>query len=240
MDGPAFTRANRWASVAAVAIILCLLAAVAAGAGAPVRPPAPAVRPLYRLHVIPHADDDFHQGAKPVARQALLDYLARYGPGHLGTDPRATEMWMHRHRDALADAVKAALRSAGREYPVRVEVGSAWFDDRSLGGHTIPAGFYPATRVILGDGDGGNWWCALFQGLCVAGTWEDDEMVQRAVAALAAGGPDPAVEEVPVTYRWFIRDWWEQHRPDEMPLAGLWRLWLQVAVGAPPETPPGP
>lgn len=243
MNGSSFTRVNLWGSVAAaVAIFLFLLAAVAAVADllAPQAGAAVPIRPLYRLHVIPHTDDAVHQRAKPVAQQALLDYLARYGPGDLGTDPVATEIWMHRHRAALAESVAAALRAAGRDYPVRVEVGPAWFDQRSLGAHTIPAGFYPATRVILGDGAGSNWWCALFQGLCVAGRWEDDQMLQRAVAALAAGDQDPVVEEVPVTYRWFVHDWWQRQRPVGAPLAGLWRLWLQVAVGIPPDSPTAP
>ncbi|HLS88787.1 MAG TPA: stage II sporulation protein R [Sphingobacteriaceae bacterium] len=240
MDGSAFTRDKHWGSVAAAAVILLGLVGAVAAAAAWARQPATAeaVRPLYRLHVIPHSDDAFHQEAKPVAQKALLDYLTRHGPGDLGADPAATEIWMHRHRDDLAAAVKSALRAAGREELVRVEVGPAWFDQRTLGRHVIPAGIYPATRVILGDGAGGNWWCALFQGLCVAGTWEDDETLQRAVAALAAGGHEPLVEEVPVTYRWFIRDWWQEHRASTAPLAGLWRLWLQVAIGAPPESVP--
>src|SRR5690606_28662721 len=83
MDGSAFTRDKHWGSVAAAAVILLGLVGAVAAAAAWARQPATAeaVRPLYRLHVIPHSDDAFHQEAKPVAQKALLDYLTRHGPG---------------------------------------------------------------------------------------------------------------------------------------------------------------
>ena len=44
-----------------------------------------------------------------------------------------------------------------------------WFETRSYEGFTLPAGDYDAVRIIIGEGEGKNWWCVMYPALCVPG-----------------------------------------------------------------------
>ena len=50
------------------------------------------------------------------------------------------------------------------------------------------AGYYDAVRVVIGDGEGQNWWCVLFPPLCLGAAEQDIESV-----ALGAGLTDEDV-----------------------------------------------
>ena len=41
------------------------------------------------------------------------------------------------------------------------------FPDRRYGGVFVPAGDYRALRVVIGAGEGHNWWCVLYPSLCL-------------------------------------------------------------------------
>ena len=44
-----------------------------------------------------------------------------------------------------------------------------WFETRSYDGFTLPAGDYDAVRIIIGAGEGKNWWCVMYPALCIPG-----------------------------------------------------------------------
>ena len=61
----------------------------------------------------------------------------------------------------LTSAARAAARNAGYAGDVSVTLEWARFDQRTLDGLTIPAGWYPALMIRLGDALGHNWWGLL-------------------------------------------------------------------------------
>jgi len=72
--------------------------------------------------------------------------------------------------DRLPDFLEAAstkLTALGCSADVSVQTGVFAFPDRDYGGVTLPAGDYRALRVIIGSGQGRNWWCVLFPNLCL-------------------------------------------------------------------------
>ena len=40
------------------------------------------------------------------------------------------------------------------------------FPDKIYGDYVFPQGTYEAYRVIIGSGEGQNWWCVMFPPLC--------------------------------------------------------------------------
>ena len=116
---------------------------------------------VIRLHVVAVSDAQEEQALKLRVRDAVLDYL----------EPRladVTERDEARERllsdlDAIADA--AASASEGRT--VQVSLGPAAYPLTSFEGGTLPAGTYESLRVILGKGEGHNWWGLLFPQLAL-------------------------------------------------------------------------
>ena len=48
-----------------------------------------------------------------------------------------------------------------------------YFDTRCYDAFTMPAGWYDALRLRIGDGGGKNWWCVIYPTLCVGAACDD-------------------------------------------------------------------
>lgn len=116
---------------------------------------------LVRLHVIAASDAQEEQALKLRVRDAVLDYL-RPLLENAGSSGEARAIL----RDALP-AVEAAAASAAEGRQVRVSLGQEDYPARDYGGFTLPAGRYESLRIILGAGEGHNWWCVVFPPLCL-------------------------------------------------------------------------
>ena len=77
------------------------------------------------------------------------------------------------------------------------------FDIRKYDTFTLPAGVYESLRVVIGEGQGHNWWCVAFPTLCMSATTEDFE-----AAAQTAGMDENLSETLTGGYqlRFFLLD----------------------------------
>ena len=60
----------------------------------------------------------------------------------------------------------SVVKMWGKDYSVCTEYGHFSFPTKSYGSLVLPAGDYEALRVVIGAGQGSNWWCVLFPPLC--------------------------------------------------------------------------
>lgn len=122
---------------------------------------------LVRLHVLANSDSEEDQALKLQVRDAVL--AASAGAAVLD--------------DALlAQLQRAAQRTvwqAGRQYQVRVSRENCWFDTRVYEDFSLPAGYYDAVRVVIGAGEGHNWWCVIYPPLCAGACETDVETLAR-------------------------------------------------------------
>ena len=58
------------------------------------------------------------------------------------------------------------INNSNYSYDVKVELGRENFPDKAYGNIVLPQGNYEAFRVIIGQGEGKNWWCVMFPPLC--------------------------------------------------------------------------
>lgn len=135
-----------------------LTAALVSGAeSSPARPEA------LRLHVIANSDDPEDQRLKLLVRDALLE---TYGGAEATSKEEACSRLLAMGPELQA-AAERTLRENGSDDPVVLEAGEFDFPDRTYGSETFPAGRYTALRVVIGAGEGQNWWCVMFPPLCV-------------------------------------------------------------------------
>ena len=110
---------------------------------------------LLRMHVVAQDDTPAMQALKAPVRDAVRQVYAAHTSSEnaLPMLPRVA---------ALLPELTAAAQSAAREagYTGEVSVSLEWarFDRRTLDGLTIPAGWYPALMIRLGNARGHNWW----------------------------------------------------------------------------------
>lgn len=120
---------------------------------------------LVRLHVIAHSDSPEDQAIKLQVRDAVLTASRTL----LSECRNADEAWteLNAHLTDFLDAASERLEEIGCDADVSVQAGVFAFPDRDYGGVILPAGDYRALRVIIGSGEGRNWWCVLFPNLCL-------------------------------------------------------------------------
>ena len=72
------------------------------------------------------------------------------------------------------ETAKKTLKENGFNYNVKITLQEEYFNTRTYGNLTFPAGQYTALKVILGEGEGENWWCVMFPPLCFVDAAMDD------------------------------------------------------------------
>jgi len=143
-------------------LILMLLAGTAARAVAPEEVP---VSDYIRLHVVAEDDSAAAQALKLEVRDACLAEARALLAGC--DSPDAAWAILGENLPALERAAADRARALGYEGPVTARTGVFPFPDRHYGGVFVPAGDYRALRVVIGAGEGHNWWCVLYPSLCL-------------------------------------------------------------------------
>ena len=73
-----------------------------------------------------------------------------------------------RNLDTIRKIAQKEIHKNGYDYPVAVRLEKTFFDTRRYRDFTLPAGEYEALRIVIGKGEGHNWWCVMFPALCLA------------------------------------------------------------------------
>ena len=159
-------RRNKLKAVEA-AMLIALCAALCVGTWAQGRQNAISGQ-LVRLHVIAASDNEREQALKLRVRDAVLEYLTPLLDGADGS--AEAKRRISENLDGIARA--AAERAEGRG--VTVTLGREKYPTRRYSGFALPAGEYDSLRVVLGAGEGHNWWCVVFPPLCTAAVSADE------------------------------------------------------------------
>lgn len=128
---------------------------------------------VVRLHVLANSDSEEDQALKLRVRDAVLEAAAPLVEG-CTTQAEAVEA-LTAHLAELESAALAVIASEGYDYPVTVLLGEEDYPTRVYESCAFPAGTYVSLRVLIGEGEGQNWWCCLFPPLCLsAATAKED------------------------------------------------------------------
>ncbi len=137
-----------WEAAALLALCVFLLSGLWAG-----RTQRELAGGLVRLHVIANSDSDADQAEKLAMRDKVLALLS----------PLLAEC---ESREEAVDIIlghKSDLEALG---DVAVTLGTEYYPTRDYDTFSLPAGEYLSLRVVLGAGQGHNWWCVVFPPLC--------------------------------------------------------------------------
>ena len=126
-----------------------------------------------RLHIIANSDSEIDQELKLKVRDAVLESTGELFAEVSGkSEAVAAAKFSANDIKAVAENV---IISEGFDYTVQVEVVKMWFETKNYENFTLPAGDYDAVRIIIGNGEGQNWWCVMYPALCIPGAEEKIE-----------------------------------------------------------------
>lgn len=153
---------------------------------------------VFRLHVLANSDSDEDQTLKLRVRNAVLEASADIFSSALSAEEAKQ---LAEENLSLFESVAAAeVAASGYDYPVRCEVGTVHFDKRVYGSAELPEGDYSALRVIIGEGEGKNWWCVMFPALCLPAVTNTDEVLSLAADSGALTAEELEVIQDPENY----------------------------------------
>ena len=120
---------------------------------------------LLRLHVVGASNSEEDQAVKLQVRDAVLASLEE-GLQDM-TDPKEAYDYVARMLPKVEEAANRCLAAAGFSETVQVSLTEEAFPTREYDTFSLPAGVYKALRIVIGEGEGKNWWCVVFPQLCV-------------------------------------------------------------------------
>ncbi len=119
---------------------------------------------VVRLHVVANSDSTDDQNLKLKVRDDITSYLEPVLKN--AYDINDTKEII---RDNLRDIEKEAEKSIkkyGYEYNVTADFNKFDFPTKVYENTKFPKGKYDALKIVIGDGEGQNWWCVLYPQLC--------------------------------------------------------------------------
>lgn len=162
---------------------------------------------VLRLHVVANSDSDADQSVKLQVRDAILTAATPYLEGVQGQ--QEAQQALEPHLEELAAAGASVLGAAGMDYPITVSITDQWFPTREYTDFALPAGTYRSLQVILGEGQGRNWWCVVYPPLCL-GSVSEESVATSASGVLSEdqisliSGQD---EEYVLRFK--VLEWWD-------------------------------
>ncbi len=120
---------------------------------------------VFRLHVIANSDDPADQVLKMAVKDDILLLMQQEFSG-VGNADEARQL-AQADIPLIQSVASNRIIANGYNYPVSVYVGEYEFPTKSYGNLVFPPGNYQALRVVIGEGQGKNWWCVLFPPLCL-------------------------------------------------------------------------
>lgn len=149
----------------------CVLAAVCIGTGiwcgSVIRDRQTLNGELIRLHVIANSDSEEDQRIKLLVRDAIIGQLPQ------AESVRQAREYLQEHLSQLEACANEVLQANGCTETAQVTLGKESYPVREYDTFSLPSGVYESLRVVIGDGNGQNWWCVAFPALCMGATSED-------------------------------------------------------------------
>ena len=122
---------------------------------------------IFRFHILANSDSDQDQALKLKVRDEIIEYMKTLSDGM--SDKQAVINLAKEHTDDFIEIAEKVIHENGYDYPVNIEIGNFYFPTKYYGNISLPAGYYDALKIEIGEANGQNWWCSLFPPLCFVG-----------------------------------------------------------------------
>lgn len=124
---------------------------------------------VIRLHVLANSSSEEDQRIKYGVRDAILAADCFKG----AKDINAAKEDVENAAKRAVDAANAYLEKEGADYRATYLWGVENYPTRVYEEIKLPSGDYLSLRIVLGEGEGENWWCVLFPPLCLGAAEAD-------------------------------------------------------------------
>ena len=126
---------------------------------------------VLRLHILANSDSAADQNLKLKVRDAVLLKTSEIFSGC--SNEQEAVIAAKENMSVITAEAERVVKENGYNYEVNVSVCDTWFEERTYEDFTLPAGSYEAVKIIIGGGEGHNWWCVMFPSVCLPSAGND-------------------------------------------------------------------
>ena len=123
---------------------------------------------ILRFHVLANSDSDADQSVKKEVRDAVGTYLQPLLKNVNTLEE--TKQIVNANMEEILCISKETLQNHGYTYNVSAKIAKVNFPEKTYGNYTFPKGRYEALQIVIGEGNGQNWWCVLYPNMCFQGS----------------------------------------------------------------------
>lgn len=133
---------------------------------------------VFRLHILANSDSDEDQSLKLLVKDEILKLSSDIFAGAKSVDDARK---IAENNIALFEITALeVIKDKSFNYGVKVYIDKEYFNTRKYDGFIMPAGEYNALKIVIGNGDGKNWWCVMYPSVCISGCTDDfDEIMSE-------------------------------------------------------------
>ena len=140
---------------------------------------------VLRFHVLANSDSEEDQALKLKVRDAVGSYMAPKMKE--ASDVEDCERIVEENMQKITAAAEEVIREEGYDYTVTAQLGDVKFPVKTYGAYTFPAGTYEALNLVIGAGEGHNWWCVAYPPMCIDAAVEGEAAVVEQAGGAFAG-----------------------------------------------------
>jgi stage II sporulation protein R len=119
---------------------------------------------VIRFHVIANSDSKSDQALKLKVRDKVLQYMQPKLKNSKSIE-ESREI-IRKNDNEIAVIARDVVKESKYNYAVKTTLSNENFPIKTYGNITLPQGKYEAYRIVIGKGEGQNWWCVMFPPLC--------------------------------------------------------------------------
>lgn len=119
---------------------------------------------IIRLHVVANSDSPEDQQLKLQVRDEVISRMS--GKFENARDISEVKGIIQESLAEIETIARKTIKENGKLYDVKAVFARTDFPTKVYGNLTLPAGTYQALNIVIGEGQGKNWWCVMFPPLC--------------------------------------------------------------------------
>lgn len=119
---------------------------------------------VLRFHVLANSDSSADQELKLKVRDAVGGYMQKKLAGV--ENLAECEEVVLGSLGEITELAENTIEENGYDYEVTAALTRTGFPIKTYGNYTFPAGEYEALELVIGEGEGHNWWCVLYPNMC--------------------------------------------------------------------------
>ena len=115
--------------------------------------------------------------------------------------------------DALDETANSTLKTLGADYSAKTVYRTRFVPEKQYKNLALPEGIYRCIDVVLGEGNGENWWCVAYPPLCfteaVVGELSGDAK-KELKSILSDEAFDTVLKDGEITYKFKILETYQK------------------------------